>query len=42
MSNKQIAEELQKPVITKLNKGKVYSSFIDNIWNADLPDMHIS
>ena len=30
------AEELHKPIIRKFNKRKVYSSFIDNIWSADL------
>ena len=31
MSNKELAEELHKPVIRKLNERKVHSSFIDNI-----------
>ena len=29
--NKKLAEELHKPFIRKSNKGKVHSSFIDNI-----------
>ena len=39
MSNKELAEQLQKLIITKFIKRKVYSSFIDNIWGSDLPDM---
>ena len=41
MSNKEWAEELQKPSIRKSKKRKVYSSFIDNIWGADLGDMQL-
>ena len=29
--NKELAEELHKPIIKKFEKGKVHSSFIDNI-----------
>ena len=36
ISNKELAKELNKPIIRKLNKGKVDSPFIDNIWGADL------
>ena len=32
MSNKEIPEELHKPVIRKFKKKKVYLSVIDNIW----------
>ena len=39
MSNKELAEELHKPIIRKLIKTKVYSSFIGNIWGADLTNM---
>ena len=38
ISNKELAEELQKPIIRKFNQRKVHSSFIDNIWDADLAD----
>ena len=38
-SNKILAEELHKPVITKFNKRKVYSQFRDNIWGVDLAGM---
>ena len=39
MRNQQLAEELRKPIIRKFEKRKVYSSFKDNIWNADIADM---
>ena len=32
MSNKAIAEKLDKPFIRKFDKRKVHSSFISNIW----------
>ena len=35
ISNKQLAEELYKPIIRKFNKRKVHAPFIDNIWGAD-------
>ena len=38
-SNYQLANELHKPIIRKFKKRKVYSSFKDNIWGADLADM---
>ena len=37
-NNKILAEELNKPVINKFNKRKVYSQFRDNIWGVDLAD----
>ena len=39
MSNEQSTEELDKPIIRKIKKRKVYSSFKDNICGADLADM---
>ena len=39
VSNKELAEELRKPVIKKFEKRKVDSPFIDNMWGADLADM---
>ena len=39
--NQQLANELHKPIIRKFKKRKVYSSFKDNIWSADLADMHL-
>ena len=39
--NEQLAEELQKPIIRKFKKRKVYSAFRDNIWGAGLADMQL-
>ena len=39
ISNKELAEELHKPIIRNFNKRKVHSPFIENIWGADLADM---
>ena len=39
--NIQLADELDKPIIRKFKKRKVYSSFRDNIWGADLADMQL-
>ena len=39
--NKQLANELQKPIIRKFWKRKVYSEFKDNIWSADLADIQL-
>ena len=41
MSNKELAEELHKPIIRKFKKRKVHSSFTDNIWGADIADMQL-
>ena len=41
ISNKELAEELQKQNIRKFEKRKVHSSFINNIWGADLADMQL-
>ena len=38
--NYQLANELHKPIVRKLKKIKVYSSFTDNILRVDLADMH--
>ena len=35
----QLGNELNKPIIRKFIKRKVYSSFKDNIWGADLAEM---
>ena len=37
--NIQLADELHKPIIIKFKKRKVYPSFRDSIWGADLADM---
>ena len=39
--NIELADELHKPIIEKLKKRKIYSSFKDNIWGADLADMQL-
>ena len=39
--NQQLAKELHKPIIRKFEKRKVYSTFKDNIWDADLADMQL-
>ena len=39
--NKELAEELNKQIIRNFNKRKVQSSFIGNIWGADLADMQL-
>ena len=39
--NIQLADELHKPIIRKLKKRKVHSSFRDNIWGIDLADMQL-
>ena len=39
--NQQLAYELHQPIIRKFKKRKVHSSFIDNIWGADLADMQL-
>ena len=36
MSNKQLVEELHKPIIRKFKKRNVQPSFTDSIWGADL------
>ena len=41
MSNKELAEELHKPIIRKFEKRKVHSPFTDNISGADLADMQL-
>ena len=41
MSGQQLAEELHKPIIRKFTKRKVHSTFINNIWGADLADMQL-
>ena len=41
MPNQELAEELHKPIIRKIEKGKVFLSFKDNIWDVDLVDMQL-
>ena len=39
--NEQLPKELQKPIIRKFKKRKVYSGFNGNISGADLADMQL-
>ena len=39
--NQQLAEELHKPIIKKIEKRKVRAAFKDNIWSADLADTQL-
>ena len=39
--NQQLAEELHKPIVRKIEKRKVHAAFKDNIWGADLADMQL-
>ena len=41
ISNKELSEELHKPIVRKFNKRKVHSPFIDNIWWEDLAYMQL-
>ena len=41
MPNQQLAEEIHKPIIKRLEKQKLRSSFIDNIWGANFSDMQL-
>ena len=39
ISKKELVEELHKPIVRKFKKRKEHSSFLDNIWSADLADL---
>ena len=39
--NRQLDEELHKPITKKFKKRKVHSTFKDNIWGADIADMQL-
>ena len=41
ISNKELAKELYKPIIRKFKKRKVHSSFMENIWGANLAIMQL-
>ena len=41
ISNKELVEELRKPIIRKINKRKIHSPFIDNTWFSGLSDMQL-
>ena len=38
ISNKELAEELSKPIFRKFEKRKLHSTFIDNIWGYAIWD----
>ena len=39
MSNQKPADELHIAIIRKFIRRKIYSTFKDNIWGVDLPDI---
>ena len=39
--NQELEEEIHKPIIRTFEKRKIYSSFIENIWDADLVDKQL-
>ena len=39
--NKQLAEELHKPVMKKFKGKKFYARFKDNIWAVDLAEIEL-
>ena len=41
LNNKELGEELHKPIIKNFKRRKVYSTFKDNIWGVDLADMQL-
>ena len=41
ISNKELADELHKPINRKFKKRKIHSPFTDNIWGAVLADMQL-
>ena len=41
LENKELAEELHKPIIKNFKRRKVYSTFKDHIWDVDLADMSL-
>ena len=41
MLNQGLVKELHKPIIMKLKRRKIYSSFKDILWGADLADIQL-
>ena len=41
MPNKQLENEINKPIVRKFKWRRGYSSFKDNIWKVDLADMQL-
>ena len=42
MTNQELAEELHNSIIRKFKNRKVYSSFNENIWGADLAHIELT
>ena len=41
ISNEELPEELDKPIINKIEEKNALARYIDNIWNTDLEDMQL-
>ena len=41
MSSQRLAKDLEKTIIRKFERWKVYSSFEGNNWGADLENVHL-
>ena len=41
LKNQHLAKEFHKTIVRKFKRCRVYSSFNDNIWGADLADMQL-
>ena len=41
ISDQQLAKELHKPIIRKFQERNAHSTFLENIWVADLADMQL-
>ena len=41
MFNKELVEEIHKPIIKIFEKRKIHPSFTDTIWGTDLADMQL-
>ena len=39
VAHKELTEELHKPIIREIDKRKLHSAFIGNVWGEDLADM---
>ena len=41
IENKQLANELHKPIIRKFKRRKIYSSYLNSSWGCDLANMQL-
>ena len=41
ISDQQLAKELHKPIIRKFQERNAHSTFLENIWVADLADVQL-